>query len=285
MFALATKRSFTFAVLGLSVVLGSALAQAELNTKKGPVNSIEVQPATLILSGTYKGKDDSRYTMYVKTESSEQGASQYALLTFNDSSRSVRGGLFRIEQIDSSSLSFVKIGVVSSGILSATNDYQPAFSGSIVPTVKGPSLMLMSTGVGNSLGCAQSIQFEIDKTIDASWVSISSLQTSRLRVNRDYEIDLSLNESMPLREFNLGLYGGDDTRFLSEGQYLVREQIAGIGLARKKQLNSLVETGFTIDRNPNLTMISLKSSSGKPRLFFMESMTVNQCLSRGHLIR
>jgi hypothetical protein len=235
-----------------------------------------------IIEGTYRSQDNSGVTVLIKKELSRYAVNFYAIMNSGNS----KTGIFKVDAINESTMAFTQINMGAQNIIKTNDESQPSYSAQFVYMKDQSMLVLTATSTGQSNGCPQSLRLSLDANSNEKWVSLSDITAQSLKINRDAQIDLILTGNGPLKEFSLNIVGGDDLGTSWSGQYLVREQIAGVGLMRKRQLDSMQASGFSLSRYSVGTLISMKSKSNKPviKLVQLQPGQTN-CLSNSSNIK
>ncbi len=231
-----------------------------------------------ITEGTYRA-ENSDVRVIIKKELSRYAVNFYALMTVG----SAKTALFKVDPVDGATLAFTQISMGAQHVLKTNDQSQPSYAAQTI-NFDGPVLVLTATNHGASSGCPQSLRLKLDKGADDKWVSLADIQVQKLKVNKDAEIDLVMTYTGPMREYALNIVGGDDFRRSWSGNYLVREQIAGIGLMRKRQLDSMQASGFALSRHSDAVLVAMRSSSKKPVLRFVQLQS-NSCLGSSSNIK
>lgn len=236
-------------------------------------------------SGIFRGEHGEKQTLIIKEVSSARSSTSYAMLSLGGNDRQT--GLFKIEPVDESTLQLTRLYISSQSILTTSPDSQPSFSAQLATDKNGDSVMVLTaTPTGRSSGCPTSLRFNVDRSARQSWSSFSKFDASRLRINRDSELDMLMGKSGPVKEYSVTLTGADDLRADWAGQYLVTEQIDGIGLMRRRQLDSTSPSGFSLSRGIDSVLVPMTSDSGRPSLRFVRmGAGDNSCLSQSSTIK
>lgn len=250
--------AFVLALSTLSVY-SNALASSPAHSQ---AESYRVSELAGIVEGTYRA-ENSDIKVIIKKEVSRYAVNFYALMIAGK-----KASLFKVDSIDGSTLAFTQYYMGEQQILKTNNESQPSYA--VQPIfMDGYSLALSATQYGSNSGCPQSLRLKLDSDADEKWVSLADIMVQKLKVNKDAEIDLIMTSAGPMKEFSLTVLGGDDMGSSWSGQYLVREQIAGVGLMRKRQLDSMQTSGFSLTRHSSAVLVAMKSSSKKPVLKLM----------------
>ncbi len=254
------SKKIAISSLVLSAMLSWPLAAGAVSASALQAEQYQQQEMAGIIEGTYRSQDNSGVTVLIKKELSRYAVNFFAIMNSGNS----KTGLFKVDSVNESTMSLTQINMGSQNIIKTNDESQPSYSAQFV-NVKGQSmLVLTATSTGQANGCPQSLRLSLDTNSDEKWVSLSDITAQSLKINKDTQIDLILTGNGPLKEFSLNLIGGDDLGASWSGQYLVREQIAGVGLMRKRQLDSMQASGFSLSRHSVGTLISMKSKSNKP---------------------
>ncbi len=237
-----------------------------------------------VQSGVYKSDQSSRLKLFIKEEKSTYASIQYAMLTAADGRHT---GLFKIDPVDGAIFQLTRLYVSDQSILTSLPLSRASFAAQLMTDAKGDTnLMLTATSAGVQSGCPSSLRFKLDADEKQAWTSLMTMNASRLRINRDAQIDMVMQNRGPLREYAVTLTGADDLRASWSGNYLVTEQISGIGLMRKRQLDSLNASGFSLSRNVETVLVPMRSDSGRPSVRFVRMAGGDsQCMSPSSTIK